>query len=934
MVNSPSRIPSQTLSPPPSASTGSTEADQFRAPAPRAANGQLTVDVNVRAPQAQATRPLRFPQEMMPPERSFSGSEDTRSIDRRSDFNRDVAPPLSSNSPQLSSPMSPPPTKSARRPAQTSAAVAASRTLQERAGMSPSASPGPQSQAPILPTKSGARVADSPRSERAEVPWKSPIKDRTEYFPAEEAVEAVDADDRKLSEGEAGGDEFGEVAIFDELLMNFRWAPDKGAKALSYMLQDEINAIEATSIHAIVENDDKIADLMAKLDRGIAQCDDMANLLTIYDFELASCEPDIRHIESQNKGLQVQTANQKALITEINKVLTDITISDYDLEVLKGRGGNLDSPDDIHRVEKALVNLYRALKLMDESVEDQSMSAIKGKRKDYEAHSSAFLSRMGQFLQGKYQAALTSGKQQNNTSSPARILPGHEDGLVSLFSYSSIVMYAQQIAPKAHADYMRKYAAASKSAWRDSILSFATQWRNLAKKATLDETEMMFTAAKDSQSAVSMRSATIKRTNTLAKQIRSVGKPDKSLDGQLPASEVFRVILDNVALIIANEQNFLVNLFHLSSRNAIDLPDYVASRPTLTVKMLDEHRQTEPNRNLAKERYMLMESIFGWISSDLVNLIDHLAKLDATQIVGILKATQVVIAEWNDSDQEFMLKTLRKLNDKATAMFSKFVNEQVKAITDIKVTSKKRGGILPVFEIFPDMFERMEYQLQDEDGASVQIAQLDVRTIVNDSYDQISKAMFDSVRTLAAAGSITAQSSTDPEDKEALNYHILMVENMHQYIEALNSRNDNPVLDDFRRGAAASYKEHLTAYARQAIMRPIGRLSDFADGLEKLRRAGENPTTKSTYSPTSVKRLLSDFDDRDIRKGIATMYKRVDKHFGSSAGGNEELLGQVWKSVQVEYVHLTDRVTALVSSTYQLTPEFTKQSIAAAFESK
>lgn len=59
------------------------------------------------------------------------------------------------------------------------------------------------------------------------------------------------------------------------------------------------------------------------------------------------------------------------------------------------------------------------------------------------------------------------------------------------------------------------------------------------------------------------------------------------------------------------------------------------------------------------------------------------------------------IGEWEDSDQAFLVKTLNKQHDKLGGLFHRFVEEQIRAIEDMKVTAKKRQGVLLMFKIFP-----------------------------------------------------------------------------------------------------------------------------------------------------------------------------------------------------------------------------------------
>lgn len=991
------RRPSQpTMSPPPSqnARRGSeTIEEKVRRGVPmpenalgfRAVSGERKPSAN-RAqgtpPQAQEVRPTaQRPTELISPQtirandisRALMPDHEApeRSLNRLviEDSGEDLAPPIRNGEDFRSAISPPPPAKSpARRPTGTRiASTSSARALHEKfvGIVSPTASGSnsPIPEMPQLPSKSEARSADSPRLDRPDVPWRSPLptKPDTDYFTAmsgelngTQPVEVLEAErdqdqdsseksmlplpsSRKSSVSRAFEDVEvdDDTAFIDETIRDFKWTSKAGTEVFARGIQAELFALETANVLAIAENDDRVDEVMRKLDESIAQCDDMANLLTIYEFELATVAEHIQHIEGQSHGLQVQTANQLALVDEITNVLTKITISETDLEVLKGRHGNLESAEGINNLERSLVNLHRALKsTRDDQSTGQGMSAFDTKTREYAEESVAFLSRLGKYLQIKFQAALLS-KERKSTSGlePARVLDGHEDGYMSLAPYASFMLYAREIDPDQHADYMRSYASAAKASWHDAILNFASQWRATVRRATQEETEMIFSAARDQQSIGAARNATLKRSNTLAKQIRSVAssKPDKDAnEGKLPASEVFRIILDNLALLLTTEHNFIVTFFHLSSSSSVEFPDYVESygKSRLTIASLDEHRPMEHNRTLSKERSIVMESIFGWLSSDLTKLIDELTKSDPIQVIGIVKSIEVVHAEWANTDQEFLLKLLVKLKEKLMTLSARFIDAQLRAIKDLKVSARKRRGIIPVFEIFPDFVERIEIQLQSTDSGDVDPAQLEIRRSINDSYEQLSKAMFESVRTLASSTTITSQ---DPEDKEALNYHILMVQNMHQYLEALQSR-DNAILQGFKNRAQGHYNEHLTAYTRQIVLRPIGRLHEFTAAVEKQIKMQEDPTTKSAFSQTSLKRLLSDFDERDIRKGISAMWKRVDKHFSDEDGSSTVLLPIVWKATQDEYRSLMDRVMAILQRHYpQVHVDWSAQTIATAF---
>jgi hypothetical protein len=74
---------------------------------------------------------------------------------------------------------------------------------------------------------------------------------------------------------------------------------------------------------------------------------------------------------------------------------------------------------------------------------------------------------------------------------------------------------------------------------------------------------------------------------------------------------------------------------------------------------------------------------------------------DYRQFVSVLGILERYIGEWEDTDQQFIVRTLSKQHEKLLGLFLRFVDEQVRAIEDMKVTAKKRQGVLLMFKIFP-----------------------------------------------------------------------------------------------------------------------------------------------------------------------------------------------------------------------------------------
>ena len=189
--------------------------------------------------------------------------------------------------------------------------------------------------------------------------------------------------------------------------------------------------------------------------------------------------------------------------------------------------------------------------------------------------------------------------------------------------------------------------------------------------------------------------------------------------------------------------------------------------------------------------------------------------------MGIICAVDRKLSEIEDSNQDFLTRTLQKVHETLTGLFSRFVDEQIRAIEDTKVKIKKRKGVIAFIKTFPHFSIAIENMLPAADEDS----QLEIRRMVDDAYQKINKAMFESLKVIAkeSPAVMASQGQGDPEDKEALNYHILLIENMNHYIEEVDARAD-PVLLDWKSKAENEMKEHMELYVDAVIRRPLGKL--------------------------------------------------------------------------------------------------------------
>ena len=268
------------------------------------------------------------------------------------------------------------------------------------------------------------------------------------------------------------------------------------------------------------------------------------------------------------------------------------------------------------------------------------------------------------------------------------------------------------------------------------------------------------------------------------------------------------------------------------------------------------------------------------------------------------------------------------------------MDEQIRAIEDTKVKIKKRKGVISFIKTFPYFSSSIENMLPMPRANNYE-----VRHMVNEVYGRINRAMFESLKfiakeapaALAGQRNQAATVAADTEDKEILNYHILLIENMNHYIEEVDIHN-NPILDEWKARAATEMKEHMDLYLTAVIRRPLGKLLDFIESTESLLATSPDAkaiAARASHSRSTFKKILSTFDAKEIRRGIDTLKKRVEKHFGDAddPGISKGLVQKVLRECEKMYASIHERTVRIAQEVYEpiLEVEWKREDVGAAF---
>jgi exocyst complex component 1 len=852
----------------------------------------------------------------------------------------DVPTPMSEQGRPLSPVMTnPPPRLQVRSATEDSVQTQSSAKIQETAKSTPQSTE--KRSRPISPDKTRSRSPARKRRQRQEAE-------------IEKHCSVLGIDPRVLE---------GRGADFNDLLTEFGWEgslPEESRiEDLEAEVRREIGRAQATGwLGHIEQQESKIQELTRSFEKAIEECEELDGLLTLYSHELDTLHDDIQYIEAQSQGLQVQTANQKLLQKELQTLLQTLNITSSDLRGL--RSAPLDSPEGLQNVERSLTTLYRAMITIDPDMRQNKirqaegnygdkhgvavyadtdmgqMRAVKEKKDDYRAMTTEFLRRFSQHMSYTFKRADQRTNDENSrsiasSSGNSLDLKQQHSMRQDMWVYNPLLLFVREVNTYEWQTLITSYEMNVRGSYQDQFRETIQARKKAVRKTAVDDHEHLFTAperdAGDSSVSMATRKLTVRRGKTIKSNAlrKPTGEPR---EGGSEAWEAFDHILRQQAQVIAEEQNFVVHFFHANSQINADFAELVATSPNQRrLPNLQAKQSYDPDRGMAKIVQQTTESIYSFWPNDLQALVEWALVPDALQGVGVLCSIEQSLGVYEETNQEFITRTMRALHDRLLGLFHKFIDDQVRAIDDSKLKASKRKGILLFMRRFPLFAAAVENIMPAEEPNQSHHESLETRFLVNSAYTKILKTIWDCLSKFTFHESTTTgvlHNNAITEEKALLNHHILLIENMNHYIEEVDTHH-NVVLDEWSEKAVHDLSTNLTAYTRMVIHRPMEKWMDFLDSTEAAMKNTSDYTTitsKTTHNRKTARDMLRSYDAPTVRKGIETLKRRIEKHFGDVDEGsvgavtNKGLVARVFEECALQYAHAYDGMQKIIDTVY------------------
>ncbi|OLY83796.1 Exocyst complex component 1 [Smittium mucronatum] len=753
----------------------------------------------------------------------------------------------------------------------------------------------------------------------------------------------------------------------DELYGNFGWKANVDAAELESQLLSELSKLESENVRDVLEAEKKVPSIIVELEKAINELDVYDIILKKYRDELDSMGDDVHQIQIENENLKIEEINQQKLLIELESFLRKISISDDQVQVLTNE--TLETVDGIDRIQRVASNIQKNLSLsLEGGLED--MIAFQKNQKKFEYYCSNFSARVYDYLkvmfQFKSEEAISRKPKSSNRgiielTSSARV---HE----SLVMYCGLTLWLREMKPSADKDLQALYIQNMNRIYNKEGNDLLDSCRSYFFRIRHKDLNYLFTAPASNSgnssniSYTGRRSSVENDSSTYRPSNVSSNLPGSELGLDLQPYQAFKQGLETIMDNVVAEKNFMADLFHYSPSKRVLSYDSngdkrreghkeILAFPTFDqwvnekwepIGKWESPRSNYSKESASKEVYSMLDLLFGNLKAHTDSMIDMGTRFDPSQSLGMLSAVEEKLQQCRGSDLEFAQKLLNSAKSKLSGIFTQFSNNQVTFIDDVKITTKKRIGIHPIVKIFPRFLVHLEILAENNHGSA--------RILADKINIKIGQQILDLFNNLVKDAKTLAVGSEIEEQKDYVNALVIALSNVSTLRDGLKSSSIelssklNPIkssenVDSSNKSSNSNLssnglilvKQFLSTstqlssklqsdYINVIIRRPTAKLLDFFSGLTEMSSGSKSKSAPeqlpSTYNRAATKRMLSNYNSKEVKELIKLLYKRVDKHFGASSMPINNILKSVWFDIREELLKMFLNFNQILNNVY------------------
>ncbi|XP_040996038.1 exocyst complex component SEC3A-like [Juglans microcarpa x Juglans regia] len=641
------------------------------------------------------------------------------------------------------------------------------------------------------------------------------------------------------------------------------------AEAFSERLKRELLALEAANVHAILESEPLIDEVLQGLEAATYCVDDMDEWLGIFNVKLRHMREDIESIETRNNKLEMQSVNNKTLIAELDKLLERLHVpSEYAASLT---GGSFDESRMLQHIEACewLTGALHGLEAPNFDPNYAKMRAVKEKRAELEKLKSTFVRRASEFLRN-YFASLVDFMISDKTFFSQRgqlKRPDHADLRYKCRTYARLLQHLKSLDENCLGPLRKAYCISLNLLLRREAREFANELR-ASTKAPKTPT-------------IWLEASTGSGQNTNAADTSTVS------DAYAKMLTIFIPLLVDESSFFAHFMCFEVPaLVPPGNKPAYGNDD--ANDDDLGIMDIDENdSKTGKNSTELAALNISLQDLLDGIQEDFYAVVDWAYKIDPLRCISMHGITERYLSGQKADAAGFVRLLLGDLESRISTQFGRFVDEACHQI-ERNERNVRQMGVLSYIPRFATLATRMEQYIQGQS-----------RDLVDQAYTKFVSIMFVTLEKV---------SQTDPKYAD-----MFLLENYAAFQNSLyDLANIVPTLAKFYHQASEAYEQACTRHITVIIYSQFERLFQFARRIEDLMYtiAPEEIPFQLGLSKMDLRKMLKS-SVSGVDKNISVMYKKLQKNLTS-----EELLPSLWNKCKKEFLDKYESFAQLVAKIY------------------
>ncbi|XP_047328351.1 exocyst complex component SEC3A-like isoform X2 [Impatiens glandulifera] len=638
------------------------------------------------------------------------------------------------------------------------------------------------------------------------------------------------------------------------------------AEAFSERLKRELQALEAANVHAILESEPLIDEVLQGLEVASSCTDDMAEWLGIFNVKLRHMREDIESIEHRNNKLETQSVNNKKLIEELDKLLEHLRVpTEYSACIT---GGSFDEVR-IHQTLEAcewLCSALRGFEVPNHSTYAK-MRSVKEKRAELEKLKSTFVRRASDYLINYLASLVDLMINDKNFNSQRGQLkkPDHADLRYRCKTYVRLLQQMKSLDKNCLGSLRKAYCLSVNLLLRKEAREYANELRANTKASKTP--------------AVWLEGSTGSAQNNNASDSSTV-------------SDAYSKMLTIFVPLLVDECSFFANFM------CFDVPTLVPSGGAapgsdgkdddLGIMDIDGNNSSAVTNPVELQALNeALQELLDGIQEDFLSVVDWAYKIDPLRCISMHGITERYISEQKADVAGCVRTLLDDLESRITLQFSKFVDEACHQI-ERNERNVKQMGVLSYITRFATLATRMEQYIQGQS-----------RDLVDQAYMKFVTIMFVTLEKIAAQ---------DPKYAD-----ILLLENYAAFQNSLyDLANVVPTLAKFYHQASENYELACSRHISMIIYYQFERLFQFARRIEDLMYTitPEEIPFQMGLSKVELRKVVKS-SLSGVDKSITAMYKKLQKNLTTDV-----LLPSLWDKCKKEFLDKYESFAQLVGKIY------------------